>query len=117
MKRKYSDSFKLELINEYYNSQLGVRLTAAKYGLPSKNYINKWEQYLKKKGLLPSESTKPVKAAGRSPEAAVRADDRTEREKQYEFEIEYLKARVEYLESLESLQPFLKKTEIQAAQI
>jgi len=109
MKREYSDKFKLEVIKDYYNSRLGVRATAAKYGLPSKNYINNWEQYLKKKGLLPPNSTKPEKSAGRAPEAIIRADNRTEREKQYESEIENLKARVAYYEGLESLQPFLKK--------
>ena len=84
-------------------------MTAAKYGLPSKNYITNWEQYLRRKGLLPPDATKPKKAAGRAPEAEVRQDTRTEREKQYESEIEYLKARVAYYEGLESLQPFLKK--------
>lgn len=109
MKRKYSDEFKLEVIKDYYQSQLGVRMMAIKYGLPSKNYIANWEQYLKKKGLLPPDSTKPKKAAGRASEKIVRADDRTEREKQYEAEIERLNARVAYYEGLDSLQPFLKK--------
>lgn len=109
MKRKYSDKFKLEVVKDYYSSRLGVRLIAAKYDLPSKNYINRWEQYLKKKGLLPPDSTKPEKTVGRAPEAEARQDTRTEREKQYESEIEYLKARVAYYEGLESMQPFLKK--------
>jgi transposase-like protein len=108
-KKTYSDEFKLEVIKDYYRNQLGVRSTATKYGLPSKNYITNWERDLKKKGLLPPDSTKPVKAAGRASEKVVRADDRTEREKQYEAEIEALKARVAYYEGLESLQPFLKK--------
>jgi transposase-like protein len=110
MKRKYSDEFKLEVIKDYYQSQLGVRMVAIKYGLPSKNYITNWEQDLKKKGLLPPDSTKPKKAVGRASEKIVRADNRTEREKQYEAEIEQLKARVAYYEGLDSLQPFLKKT-------
>jgi hypothetical protein len=80
-----------------------------KYGLPSKNYITNWEKYLKKKGLPPQDATKPIKAGGRAPERVVRADDRTEREKQYEAEIEALKARVAYYEGLESLQPFIKR--------
>ena len=37
-----------------------------KYNLPSKNYIANWEQYLKKKGLLPLDATKPVKTVGRA---------------------------------------------------
>jgi transposase-like protein len=111
-KKTYSDEFKLGVIQDYYRNQLGVRSTATKYGLPSKNYITKWEQYLKKKGLLPQDASKPIKAAGRAPEKVVRADDRTEREKQYEAEIETLKARVAYYEGLDSLQPFLKKNKV-----
>lgn len=109
MKKVYSDEFKKSIIDDYYSSPLGVRAIAQKYGLPSKNYINKWEQYLKKNGILPSNATKPNKAAGRSKETVAYRDDRTEREKQYEAEILALKARVEYFESLECIQPFLKK--------
>lgn len=110
MNKTYSDQFKLSVINDYYTSPLGVRAIASKYGLPSKNYISKWEQYLKKKGLLPADATKPIKATGRSSESIVRFDNRTERERQYETEIDALKARVAYYESLEYIQPFLKKT-------
>ena len=110
MKRTYSDEFKLSVINDYYTSSLGVRAIATKYKLPSKNYINNWEQYLKKKGLLSPDSTKPAKSVGRSKEPTARQDDRTELERQYEAEIEELKARVAYYESLEFIQPYLKKT-------
>lgn len=110
-KKTYSDDIKLEVVKDYYRNELGVRTTAAKYGLPTKNYIANWEKYLKKKGLLSPDAVKPVKAAGRASEKVVRADQRTEREKQYESEIEELKARIAYYEGLESLQPFLKKRE------
>jgi transposase-like protein len=109
MNEKYSDEFKLKVIQDYYNSPLGVRSIALKYNLPSKNYINNWEEYLIKKGILPPGSTKPNKTVGRTSEKIVRQDDRTEREKRYEDEIRELKARVEFLESLDSLKPFLKK--------
>jgi hypothetical protein len=85
--------------------------------LPSKNYINNWEQYLKKKGLLPIDATKPNKAVGRSPESVMRNNNKTKLEKQYEAEIEYLNARIEYFEGLESMQPFLKKTKSQGNKI
>ncbi len=111
MAAKYSDAFKLEVVKDYYNSTIGVRSIALKYRLPNKNYINIWEKSLIEKGLLPPNSTKPEKAAGRSSESILRADDRTEREKQYEQEIRELKTRIKYLESLESLKPFLKKNE------
>ena len=110
MKRTYSDEFKLSVIKEYYTSTLGVRAIATKYNLPSKNYIANWEQYLKKKGLLPHDATKPVKTVGRAKEPVVRHDNHTELERQYEAEIETLKARVAYYESLEYMQPYLKKT-------
>jgi transposase-like protein len=107
--KKYSDEFKIAVIQDYYNSSLGVRMIALKYNLPSKNYIENWEKYLKKKGLLPLDATKAVKSVGRSKEPVARRDTLTPREKQYESEIEVLKAKVAYLERLESLQPFLKK--------
>ena len=87
-----------------------MRAIATKYGLPSKNYVNKWETELKKKGMLPPDATKPVKTAGRAPEAVLRNDDRTERERQYELEIEAMKAQIQYYESLDYIKQFLKKT-------
>ena len=110
MIKKYSDQFKLSVINDYYNSPLGIRAITTKYGLPSKNYIGNWEKQLKRKGLLPPYETKPNKRAGRTKESVLREDTRTPREKQYEEEIQALKARVAYYEALEELQPFLKKT-------
>ncbi len=109
MKRKYSDEFKLSVIKDYYNSTLGVRAIASKYNLPSKNYINNWEKQLKKKGLLPPDATKPNKTVARSKESILRKDTRTPREKQLEEEIQVLKAKIAYYESLEKMQPFLKK--------
>jgi len=109
MQRKYSDEFKLHVINDYYNSLLGVRAIAAKYNLPSKNYISEWEKQLKKKGLLPPDATKPNKSVGRTKESIIYKDTRTPREKQYEEEIQILKARIAYYESLEYMKPFIKK--------
>ena len=97
------------VVNDYYNSPLGVRAIAQKYNLPSKNYINNWERQLKKKGILPPDVTKPNKAAGRSKESIAYKDTRTPREKHYEAKIQILEAKIAYLESLESLKPFLKK--------
>lgn len=63
MRVQYSDEFKIEVIRDYYTNDLGVRMTAAKWGLPSKNYITKWEEYLRRKGLLPDVPKKaPLKA-------------------------------------------------------
>lgn len=111
MNKIYSDEFKLSVVLDYYSSSLGVRAIAMKYNLPSKNYINNWEQQLIDKGLLPPNSTKQEKSVARSKESIVRNDTRTPLERHYEDEIEILKARIEYLEGLESLKPFLKKKE------
>lgn len=109
LSKKYSDEFKMMVVQDYYQSPLGVRMIAQKYNLPTKNYIEQFEKCLKKKGLLPQDATKPVKTTGRSKEALVYQDTRTEREKLYEAEIEILKAKITYFENLESLKPFLKK--------
>lgn len=109
MSKKYSDEFKMTVIQDYYNSTLGVRMIALKYNLPTKNYVGQWEKYLKKKGLLACDAIKAVKSVGRSKEPVAREDTRTAREKQYESEIEVLKTKVAYFESLDSMQPFLKK--------
>ena len=37
MNQKYSEDFKLSVVKEYYEGDLGVRLLARKYNLPSKN--------------------------------------------------------------------------------
>ncbi len=109
MKRKFSDEFKLWVVKDYYSSPLGLRAVALKHNLPSKNYITNWEGFLKKKGLLPIDATKPNKAVGRSAESVMRNNNKTQRERQYEAEIEQLKARIEYFESLDYMQPFIKK--------
>lgn len=110
MKKVYTDEFKLQVIQDYYQSPLGIRMIAQKYSLPSKNYVTKWEDYLKKKGLLPPDSTKPNKTSGRTKDYIAFDPKLSEREKQYELEIEQLKAQVAYFESLEYIKPFLKKT-------
>ena len=53
-KNVYSEEFKLAIVKEYFNGNLGVRLLAKKYNLPSKNYITNWINYFKKKGIIPS---------------------------------------------------------------
>lgn len=50
---EYTDEFKLEVIKDYYTNDLGVRQTAVKWGLPTKNYVGNWEKYLRKKRLIP----------------------------------------------------------------
>ena len=112
MKRSYSEAFKLEVVNYYYNSPFGVRLTARQFDLPSKNYITKWEADLKRKGLIPADAkkackvNKPKKKEKPKPE---KWDNRSKIEKEYEQRIRKMEAKIAYLESLEKLKPFLKK--------
>lgn len=57
MNKKYSEEFKLSVVKEYYDGDLGVRLLASKYNLPSKNYITNWIKHFKDKGIIPQEAS------------------------------------------------------------
>ena len=109
MNKKYTDEFKLEVVKDYYNSDVGVRIIAKKYGLPSKNYINNWEAQLKKKGLLPKDAAKPKKTAGPSKNSLSLKDTKTPNERQLELENMRLRAKIEYFESLDYMKPFITK--------
>lgn len=52
-RHSYSDEFKLSVVMEYLNGDLGVRAISKKYSLPSKNYITNWINKLKKEGKIP----------------------------------------------------------------
>lgn len=56
MAQKYTDEFKLAVVKEYYEGNLGVRLLARKYNLPSKNYITNWIKHFKEIGAIPKAS-------------------------------------------------------------
>jgi transposase-like protein len=71
MKSKYTDDFKLEVIKDYYKNDLGIRLTASKWGLASKNYITRWEAELKEKGLITSDMHRKPNLTSRSKGASV----------------------------------------------
>lgn len=56
---KYSQEFKLKLVNEYQNGNLGYGLLAKKYELPNPNPIKRWVHLYKtygKEGLKPKKS-------------------------------------------------------------
>lgn len=99
--KKYSDEFKLQIINEYLNGDLGCRLLALKYNLPSKNYIFDWQQQLIKKGLLNPNFKKPTNHKGKP----IRKDfiKKTPYEAQLERENQELKAELAYLKELKKL--------------
>lgn len=108
MNRKYTNEFKLEVIGDYYTNDLGVRQTAAKWGLPSKNYIESWELYLKRKNLIPKDWIKkpPLKApkhlnvysANESPELKSLRDEN-----------EFLRCSLDYYKQLEKFTTVKKK--------
>lgn len=108
MKKNYSNEFKLSVIKDYYESNLGVRSIALKYNLPSKNYILNWEKQLKEKGLIPKDAKKDPDKITSQPDK-IEHQPRTAREIEYEKENERLRARIEYYEQLEHLQPFIPK--------
>ncbi|MDR5658544.1 transposase [Serpentinicella sp. ANB-PHB4] len=110
--KKYTDEFKLQVIKDYYQSDIGVRAIARRYELPSKNYINNWEKQLKKKGLLPEDASKLHKTAGPSKNSHIPHASKTTREKQLEAENIRLKAQIEYLESIKYMKPFLSKKKL-----
>ncbi|MGO1470632.1 MAG: transposase [Tissierella sp.] len=39
---KYSDKFKLKIVEEYLNGTLGYNLLARKYSIPSRSVIQTW---------------------------------------------------------------------------
>lgn len=112
MNKKYTDEFKLLVIKDYYESDIGVRAIARKYNLPSKNYINNWENQLKRKGLLPEDAEKPNKTSGPSSNSLNLEPAKTPRERELEIENMQLRARIEYFESLDYMKPFIPKKKI-----
>lgn len=97
---KYSDEFKLQVIQEYLNGDLGCRLLAKKYNLPSKNYIANWEKQLKKKGLLPSNSKRKYHKGSQK---SLNKIKKTPYELQLERQNLELKAELAYLKELKKL--------------
>ena len=48
---KYSDEFKLNIVKEYFEGNLGFTLLAEKYGISSKAQIQRWVRAYKAFGL------------------------------------------------------------------
>ena len=57
MSQKYSEEFKLNVVKEYFEGNLGVRLLAKKYNLPSKNYITNWIKHFKDMGVISNDAS------------------------------------------------------------
>lgn len=99
--KKYSDEFKMQVVQEYLNGPLGCRLLAQKYNLPSKNYILTWKEQLIKKGLLKSEIAK--KNFIKTNKSVCKKDSKTAYERQLEKENFELKAQLAYYQELKRL--------------
>lgn len=98
--KKYSDEFKLQVVEEYYKGELGCRLLAQKYNLPSKNYIFNWRDYLISKGYL-NQNLKPIHHKGS--QKPLDSKKKTAYEIQLERENLELKARLALFGELEKL--------------
>ena len=103
---KYSDEFKLQVIQEYFNGDLGCRLLSKKYNLPSKNYITNWQKQLKRKGLLPFDPQKSHHRGGTKP---LDSHKKTAYELQLERQNLELRAVLAYLQELKKLVDIDKK--------
>lgn len=106
VRNKYSDEFKLAVVKEYYEGQLGVRALAKKYNLPSKNYISNWIVKLKKEGKIPKDWTVTRTSNSKDAEAA---KGKTAYEKELEKENEYLKAKIAFLYKCKEIEERNKK--------
>lgn len=101
-KRTYDDEFKLHVVNEYFKSKNGIRLTARAFGLPSKNYITRWIEDLKARGLIPADMAKTGSTANKLP--SVLSTKKTPLEKQLEAENLRLRAENDFLKKLKQVE-------------
>ena len=94
--KQYSDEFKLQVVKEYLEGNLGCRRLAQKYNLPSKNYILNWKDQLIKKGLLEDTHKKILKTLSNK-------STKTAYEKQLERENLELKAQLAFYQEMKKL--------------
>ena len=100
--KTYSDEFKLSVVNEYFEGDLGVRLLAKKYNLPTKNYISNWINELKRKGKLP-ENISAKRVTSTSYQKIQKAKMKTAYEKELEQKVERLEAELAFLRKYKEL--------------
>lgn len=98
--KTYSDEFKLQVVKEYFTGELGCRLLAKKYNLPSKNYIFTWRDQLISKGLLDS-NIKPIHHKGS--QKSTESKKKTAYEVQLEKENLELRAKLALFSELEKI--------------
>ena len=59
-RKTYSESFKLEVLRDYYVSGLSMNSTAKKWGLTSNTYISRWQKCYPIDSELLSLSSEPI---------------------------------------------------------
>jgi len=59
-RKNYSESFKLEVLRDYYASGLSKNSTAKKWGLTSNTYISRWQKCYPIDSELLSLSSEPI---------------------------------------------------------
>ncbi len=99
-RKKYSDEFKLQVVKEYLTGDLGCRLLAKKYNLPSKNYIFHWKEQLIEKGLINADIKATYHKGSQKP---LNSKKKTAYEIQLENENLELKATLALFKELEKL--------------
>jgi len=108
-KQTYEDSYKLEVVRAYLDGSHGMRVTARSYGLPSKNYIERWILELKEKGLIDADAKKQdakssMKSRAKKTDSPYEAHQKTAREIHLEKEVQRLQAEVDFLKKLKELE-------------
>lgn len=96
----YSEEFKLAVVNEYLKGNLGVRLIAKKYNLPSKNYITRWINKFKEEGKIPKDIYRDKTKT--SSKKSINTN-KTEYEKQLEKKVYELEAQLAVYKKYEEL--------------
>lgn len=102
MYNRYSDEFKLAVVKEYFEGDLGVRLLAQKYNLPSKNYITEWIKQMKAKGLIEQGLTSS-RVSGAAQSKVKTSSKKTPYEKELERKLQEVEAKLAFYQKCDEL--------------
>lgn len=98
MNQKYSEEFKLSVVKEYYEGNLGIRTLAQKYNLPSKNYITNWIKYFKENGTIPQDAS-----ASRTSSTSSKSKAKTPYEKELEKKLALVKTELAFYKKCDEI--------------
>ena len=108
MNKKYSEDFKLSVVKEYYEGDLGVRLLARKYNLPSKNYITNWIKYFKNTGTIPKDAS-VSRLSCTSVKNTIKSNSKTPYEKELEKKLAIAEAELAFYKKCDEIYKKNKK--------